>query len=401
MCKKIFDSKFILLLIIMPFFNPVSLKYTPGLNYLYDIIQIFKVISIALLIFCFIKNNFISKNFILVFSIIFFFLGSALINKNIDRNFFAQIYLMFGWMILFYLSYKYNFYNFNKVLFFYLTFLEIINLILTIIYPNGLPFATNYNFAGNSLYFLAIDNGMFRQLLPLCFSASFLLSYKINANYKFSKLLPYVIVLLTCFFNIVLIKSATGFVSCLLMLILLSYSLIVKRNLNSTLFLSLIGLFFILIVVVGENITIVNFIAKILNRNPNFTGRNLLWHQGIQQIIAKPLFGYGNVTNTINIWNNHYSTHNMFLELFINIGIVGFLYFIFLTIFGLVYKKKSYSYLYNTCLIFIFVLFINGFMESGVSNIFYGMLVVLLELKPKLINKNRSFARNPQIKSNF
>lgn len=400
MCKKIFDSKLILLLIIIPFFNPVSLKYTPGLNFLYNIVQIFKVISITILLICFIKNNFVSKHFILVFFIIFFFLGSAIINKNINRNFFAQIYLTFGRMLLFYLSYKYNFYNFNKVIFNYLTILEILNLILTLIYPGGLPFATDYNFAGNPLYFLAIDNGMFRQLLPLCFSASYLLSYKINANYKFSKFLPYIIVILICFFNIILIKTATGFVSCLITIMLLSYSVIVKRNLNSALLLSLIGLFFILIVVAGENSIVINVIAKFLNRDPNFTGRNSLWRQGIQQIIAKPLFGYGNVTNTINIRNNNYSTHNMFLELCINIGIVGFLYFAFLTIFSLVYKKKTYSYLYNICSIFVFVLFINGFMEAGVSNIFYGLIIVLLELKPKLINKKQSFVRNQQIKNN-
>ncbi|MEQ8754069.1 MAG: O-antigen ligase family protein [Coleofasciculus sp. G1-WW12-02] len=59
-----------------------------------------------------------------------------------------------------------------------------------------------------------------------------------------------------------------------------------------------------------------------------FNGRTTLWLQLIDAISFKPLYGYGPATLPIDLVNIDLSAHNFYLQLLIQVGILGFLNFI-------------------------------------------------------------------------
>lgn len=82
------------------------------------------------------------------------------------------------------------------------------------------------------------------------------------------------------------------------------------------------------------------FSVTVFNKNL-FSGRPEIWQGVIKAIIDKPFFGYGLGVKAQDVVETKLSAHNMYLQLLLEFGLVGFLSFLFvvITIWKLLMKR--------------------------------------------------------------
>lgn len=71
-----------------------------------------------------------------------------------------------------------------------------------------------------------------------------------------------------------------------------------------------------------------------------FSGRSEIWAEVIHAVFNKPLFGYGVGVNASDVSSLNFTSHNLYLQLFLEVGLIGFLIF-FLFIF-IIWKILNY-----------------------------------------------------------
>ena len=136
-------------------------------------------------------------------------------------------------------------------------------------------------------------------------------------------------------------------------------------------------------------------ILRALGKDPTLTGRTLIWTFLIEEKIPDHLwFGYGRniFWSASQYWDGIYeaahhvpaNAHNGFLDLVIDVGIVGFFFFVLAWIFTyvkalkLAYSNKEPAYLWPP--IFLTLMILNNVMESILArqtNIFWVLFVTM------------------------
>jgi len=127
-------------------------------------------------------------------------------------------------------------------------------------------------------------------------------------------------------------------------------------------------------------------------KNNGSTGIRLqIWHQGIDLIKEKPLFGYGtgdvkdvlmkryDEVGMTSAYNKKLNAHNQFIQVTISLGIMGFLIFAFVLIEpiwrGL---KQDNLFIVSFVLMFIAYALTESVLENQAGTIFFGFLFSLL-----------------------
>ncbi len=198
--------------------------------------------------------------------------------------------------------------------------LFIANLIVAVVYPEGIPSITESGEDPRLLY--GNMNSTVRYLFPglIC---SVLLDAKQG---KRLSLITAVFFIGYVFLCIRVYFMATGLCA---MLFLICWSLgksfISKRIRLIALFILALMLLFELLVVVFDNQTIADVICAIFGKAKGFTGRTYHWANCVKYIKERPVFGYGNLSspklNTM-LWSPS-GAHNYFLDMLFQRGIVG------------------------------------------------------------------------------
>lgn len=128
----------------------------------------------------------------------------------------------------------------------------------------------------------------------------------------------------------------------------------------------------------------------------SFTGRTFIWDVTIELIQRRPLFGYGvgsSVTilplNILDIGFKASHAHNMYLQVLLSVGIIGFGVFFLLIFLGFFKLLKHNNY--GMISILVLILFV-GFLESAAialtANMFTIFLFVSL-IESNLAQKNK------------
>lgn len=73
--------------------------------------------------------------------------------------------------------------------------------------------------------------------------------------------------------------------------------------------------------------------TSLLGRDAGFTGRSLLWEQALELIKQKPLLGWGNDPEIIQIWGGYFSSHNQLLDIAARGGLLTLFLYICLHIY--------------------------------------------------------------------
>ena len=388
--RKYLDNKLFLVLLILPFFNPTAFKFIPGLTALYQAVQYWKLLAILVIAFIYISNYRFSKiiRAIIVFEAVL--LISSLINGVSLTEPFLNALLAIGISMLTEMAIKINFDKFRNTYFTLSLIAIVLNFILCLIYPNGLPAATLYDNKSNPMYLLTIDNGMIKELLPLLVFAYY--PYCKGAcrnNSGDNKKLIFFICCIISLWTLSIVASATGLIVCIFfVLVSLIFMLLPDKKLPVKFILSLMALFMLFVVVIGSNFAVMDTLMGLFGRSGTFTGRTTLWRLAVDKILRKPLLGYGYTSGNIAIWGGFYSSHNLFLEVTIQGGIVLLAAFLYLIRTAFKNLKKSATPYFNIIALGLISYLIVGLMETGIDTFFYVLLI--MAFNPVLTDKKEA-----------
>lgn len=330
------------------------------------------IIITFLLFFLLIKNlkkDMIKKNIpllILVFICFISSLWSIDRNTTIRANIFLVLFIIYSFYIIKFNDKNETINNFWIIF----SFISILNLFFIKFYPQ-------YSIQVDETRYSIAYRGIFghRNYLGLYSNISTLFClYKLYEFKKFDRVIALFILFMN-FYLIFLSKSATSLSLFFLIIIIFSLQKFYKSNkfFLQCIFIILLFNFCILFL---QNDFINRIIVEKLQRDITFTGRTYIWEYVINAIKNRFLFGYG-----LNaFWgDNNYSAyyvrsimnaqiahaHNGYLDIFLNIGLVGFIVycFIILSIIKNYIKKEHNLYLILASTFFLFLWSFN-FMES-------------------------------------
>lgn len=229
-------------------------------------------------------------------------------------------------------------------------------------------------YGGN--YFMGIHLSHFMHTSYISFLISFSVFYILFTLKKINFLTPLIIVILTLY--IFLLSSKAGIFSYLLAVSLSSFTQI--RQIKFSRILVVISIFFVAIVMLFSNPRLSTMVKRYyndgisINKNAkySFGSRLLVWSSSLELIKENLLVGTSpfysqSQLDRIYLKNefetplkNHYNSHNQFLQVGVEFGLVGIVIFICMLFAPLWYKFRNRLYY----VVFLFLLMFNFLFES-------------------------------------
>lgn len=372
--RTLVQNKPVLYFLLIPFFIPYSLKYIPSLTKVYELTSFWKLGAVMLIFFLYLLRGKISAIISMIWAINLLLLSSSVFNGLSDLNAYTDLLPALALPMLVELGIEADIAKIVHVTFVILATLTLVNFGLTLLYPQGLPFASLYTQIRNPLYFLGQDNGIVYNLLSLV-GLNYVLAAQNYSIFKVKLLIGDYFIRLTpriFIFNVVsilsmlLVGSATGLLVISSLIILLELSALANRKHNIWPLVSLYFSFFVFIIVLGDSNPLVADFTSLLGRDAGFTGRSLLWEQALELIKQKPLLGWGNDPEIIQIWGGYFSTHNQLLDIAARGGLLTLFLYICLHIYVFLILGRIPTTLANILFITIYCFLLGGLMEAGV-----------------------------------
>lgn len=375
--SKYYNNKLFLFFIIFPFFNPTALKYIPALSGIYDIIQVWKLLSILVII----VSYFLRRKVSTVIGLIILFEVASMATSFANGVFYSKIItdalLYVGISMLTEIALYVNFKRFYKMFFANAFWFGVANFVLCLLYPDGLRMATLYTKWENPLYLLTIDNGMIKELIPVLLMAYLGKLCLDNRKEKQKIDLYFYAAQAICLVTLLIVGSATG----LIIYTAITISMVcanfkVKWRIPYKVLLAILVAFMVIVVIAGSDLKIVSIIAGAFGREGNFTGRTLLWTLAIDMIQERPFIGYGYTAGSLEVWGGTFSSHNIFLELALQGGIIYLSLFVILIMYALKRNRKATVCYSNTMSVAIFSYLLVGLMETGLTPFLFVFIVL-------------------------
>lgn len=168
---------------------------------------------------------------------------------------------------------------------------------------------------------------------------------------KYSRYMERVIFLIVLAMNALLIVTTSArsvligiFVIFIAWIIAKSY----RKLFDKLIYIVLVGNFLFVGLYVGLKDTgfgdlLNGFSLTVFNKNL-FSGRPEIWQGVISAILEKPLFGYGLGVKAHEVADTHLTAHNMYLQILLEFGIIGFVVFllVILSIWTLLMKRTKH-----------------------------------------------------------
>lgn len=342
MKKNKYYNVFIIIFILLPFFFPVGIKTIfPFFN---KIITIWEFVSLAIVIYLYIKYKKISLNIFYILTFCFFMFISTILSDygDVSSCFATIISIITPCMLIDYVFKKNSLLVIRSLNLLFEIFVYL-NLISIIIFPNGMYVSSITGYSEN--WILGYDNmHIFTILLSIVFSV--LYSYMRFSKISFRSFCC----ISACVISVLIRWSGTAVISIMLILLFLILKKYMSKikifNIKTYLIISII--MFTGIVIYNSQNLFISFITNFLKKDITFTGRTYIWNYIIDYIKMNPLLGYGIEYsvyryNKSSIWRS-YHAHNQFLEL-TYIGGFALLIIFLIIIFNI--AKKLYKYRYT------------------------------------------------------
>ena len=234
----------------------------------------------------------------------------------------------------------------------------IINLFMIILYPAGIPSITYDSQFPNYLY--GNVNSTIKHILPgMCCSS--LLDFRKNKKVSFYTF----IFIFGIFYQALFIYfTATAVLNCLFILFWIHiFCFSNKYNIRKVYLIS-ITLIFIIEIMLVSRLKVVSLISNIFGKDFTFSGRIYLWDNVINLITKKLFVGYGVIDESLEVYliGNFYGSHNYFLDILFQRGIIGLIFLITIMIYPLLvnfeFEKQKYINLLFGYSISCFILFL-------------------------------------------
>lgn len=213
----------------------------------------------------------------------------------------------------------------------------IANILLMIVYPTGIP---SYSQGKITAYFLYANvNTTIKFLFPgmLC---STLIDLK-NKRMSIGTFLLWFCLLYQFFF---IYRTATSFIALAFVTVWILLKKLISDKIKTVYLICLIVILTLEIsIVLVSNTSVIGFVAGLFGKSSDFTGRFVLWQRVIKLIHLKPIWGYGLQSSELIRFNigNPSGSHNYFLDIVYQQGIVGLAIFLYFVINPLVQIRKN------------------------------------------------------------
>ena len=304
------SSSFLILCLMLPFFEPnIFIKITI-LNYIF-----FGLITLET-IYLFFKCSIDRKGLPLYLWLILIYrmimvIVTIINGGDLSKCIYYSIDFFGIGLLIEYLSKKYTFKTISfYILILFSTYL-LINLVTILLFPNGII---------DGMYFLGIRTRITEYAM-----VAFILS--LFHGFRGSKTIIPIIGLLASIANILVLWVATALIGVLVfLLVYLSTKLLKPKKLNYfVLFLMVMVLTLGIVVFKIQNL-FSYLIVDVLGKSMTLSNRTILWDRCWPYIMESPLFGHGtNFDNGNFIWNDwqYMQGHNQIIQSLYETGVIG------------------------------------------------------------------------------
>ena len=242
------------------------------------------------------------------------------------------------------------------------------NLITQILFPDGLYVSKLLHNYHN--WILGFKN----QFLPfyLCFGVA--AGLKIASGSKTVRPVALIVCMAVSMF---LGKSASGIISFFIFLAIFAIVGFKRKiRINPAILFAITVIAFVLLVIVSDNEILLGTVASFSNKDATFTGRTSIWATAMTLIAARPLVGWGVMTDEAHIQlmgiPDAGSTHDYYLELMLSGGVVSIgLYIAFFVLMIVMLNKKKSSFAAQILAAALFALTIAFIVESFVNPVIF------------------------------
>lgn len=342
---KIFNNKFLILLMLLPFLRPAIYVIGPNVD---SFLNYYGLIEFIILLIIYLKNKRISRLFLFFFLLELFPIISTFISGNYNNliNLFYTILSILSLCMIYELGFQTNKSKVLDVSFKYFGLLLFINSITFFVYyPNGMDQEIYMDVLGDkNFYFLGHDNGTIFYSIVVLFLGILSSIDKYGQISTFIKIYSIFIV-----FGYFYINSGNAKVVGLIILLYeFFYKFFEKRkglNIKNVMIFYLI--FYLLIVLFRSNLNVITYALNILGKDHTFSGRTIIWDKAFEYIRLKPILGFGIENSNILIYKFGYAKlHNMILQIIYNGGLLSLtaLGFIYTIVCKSINKIKSIKY---------------------------------------------------------
>ena len=379
---KIDKESVILFLLVFPFIPIDSINYGI-METIYNLWLLFSVVYIFIKYYSAINKKNIPVIFILLFGIAL--CVSCVINENeiVSGFYYAGKIVSFILLNIYYLDKKSL--KLLKIERDYLTIIIIINFAFQIINQNYFGIM---EISGNYKNFFQSDN-----VLGFYYVAYISLLFLFEKEKKIS--IKSLIMITICVLSTIRAWSATALVGIAMIIfyILFIYEKEISKFFTYKKIIIFYVISFIAVIVYNIQNKFDPIIQLILRKEATFNGRQFIWGSAISNILASPFWGYGIVRGgrmLINLTRGggYVGSHNMFLEVSIQSGFIGLIFFVgfLLTVLYSKTTNKTEALLkkYYMFLFFSFVMLIMYLTSHSIYEV-YAYLPLLLCYKSDII----------------
>lgn len=323
--KRISKKKLKEFLLVFPFFSNYYMTNIPILYYITLVIKV-GIIMYTFVVYVHKYKKRLVKDEFLILSLIYIsvLLASTAVNHGNYVKYAGYIISSFGFSFFVCIRFRDSYLSFLEALYNVFRFNFVIDLILLIIFPNGLT-------SGKSRYtFLGMDNPSMPWIL-----CGFIVFFLYNVIKNGKKITSRLIFDLTVVFAItIILNSGTGITGMLVCIVCIVLFTLVPRGFTFKTSFAIVLVLFILINVLNNATFFAPYIEGVLGKDLTFTDRTQIWAASIQMAKENWKWGYGIQENqrfVLAASNMKYKmAHNEYLQTMLNGGMVYF--FIFLTL---------------------------------------------------------------------
>ena len=245
-------------------------------------------------------------------------------------------------------------------------FFWVIHIVLMFLYPRGIPMISQGREVGYYLY--GNVNSTIKYIFPGMCCCSLI---DIKEERLTMGTLLFLFGILYQFFAIY--HSATMIVAVFFIVMWLLCYNIIQPRMKQVYFIFLIAVLLLEVsIVVITSIGFINMVTEFFNKSSDFSGRNILWQRILYYIYKKPIWGYGMQDSAIlqSRIGNIYGSHNYFLDIIYQGGVIGGIIFLMFVIIPLVRIRKSVNTTDST---YIVIGYVCGFLLMFLMEPFYGL----------------------------
>lgn len=395
-------KKIVILFLIIPFLQPRGLVEMGMLgigrwNSINTLFYYMRILVLLLLLFmCLIYR--LKPHLISLIALLFELLLVAIniyYGKKITDSI-SNLFYIIAFILFFELYLRIDIQNLIKIIVFILSIEILLNLFSLIQYPYPYGMYVNDN-KWTRNWFLGYYNLHIFVFLPwLCFSEIILIKKKGKIS-----IIPFIIMT----FSAILLKSSTTLTAVVIILFLyLIFGRKIKlKIINPVYIISATVLASLLIIKYNIQYMFSSLIKYFFNKSADFTGRISIWQQAVNFFVRHPVLGNGTVYYSIyqeygNVFTKQ--SHNTFLDILVQRGIVGlFLFLLMFIIAGYyLYKNNFQKNEYGIILIITLVGYAVVFLTEMYCDFHMIYAILFLMVNIKEINDIMPIPRAKKIK---